>query len=112
MVDEKRKERGIERLFDEADIISRYSDRQAVEDGVLFDVHAELSKLSPSIEWDKGPFQYVTTNLCVKGYVKDDQPNVANFLDLFRNAGAQIAEAMKTGPDHFYSAKIEFPDGT
>ena len=31
-----------------------------------------LSKLSPSIKWQEGPFQYVTANLCyAKGYLKE-----------------------------------------
>jgi hypothetical protein len=34
---------------------------------------------------------------------------VANFLDLFTN----LCQVMrKRGPDHFYNATIEFPDGT
>lgn len=110
MTKEDKRQKSIEDLFDEAEIISVYSDHQAVEDGVLFDVQ-ELAKVSPSIQWDKGPFQYVTASLCYsKGYLKDGvDVQVANFIDLFRNMGEHMR---KTGPDHFYNAKIEFPDGT
>ena len=96
-------------LFEQAEVITEYTDRMALEDGIIFDVQ-ELSKLSPSIKWGEGLFQYVTSNLCSKGYVKDGaQPSIPNFLDLFRN----MSEHMKRkGPDHFYNATIEFPDGT
>ena len=89
--------------------MSEYTDRQALEDGIIFDV-TELSKISPSIKCGEGPFQYVTTNLCYqKGYLRDGVPSIPNFLDLFRN----VSEHMKRkGPDHFYNARIEFPDGT
>lgn len=97
-----------EALFTEADIISSYTDAQAVEDGVLFAVQ-ELSKLSPRANYDKGPFQYVTTNLCSKGYLKDGVPQVANFLDLFVAVERVLRER---GPDDFYTANVEFPDGT
>jgi len=100
----------IDTLFEHAEVVSEYSDRTALEDGIIFDV-TELSKLSPSIKWSEAPFQYVTTNLCYsKGYLKEGaQPCIPNFLDLFRN----MTEHMKRkGPDHFYNAKMELPDGT
>lgn len=108
--EDRRKDEGIESLFDEADLISSYTDRQAVEDGVLFDV-TELSKVSPSINWSEGPFTYVTANLCYsKGYLRDGAtPSIPNFLDLFRNMGEHMR---KTGPDYFYSMNTEFPDGS
>ena len=108
--EDRPKDQSIDDLFGDAEIISSYSTRQAVEDGVLFDVQ-ELAKLSPSIKWGEGPFQYVTSNLCYgKGYLKDDQPvQVANFIDLFRTMGEHMK---RTGPDHFYNKTIEFPDGT
>jgi hypothetical protein len=108
--EDKKKDDGIESLFDEADLISSYTDRQAVEDGILFDV-TELSKVSPSTAWKDGPFSYVTANLCYsKGYLRDgEEPSIPNFLDLFRTMGEHMR---KTGPDDFYSTRIEFPDGS
>jgi hypothetical protein len=35
--EDRKKDQGIESLFDEADLTSVYTDRQAVEDGVLFE---------------------------------------------------------------------------
>ena len=100
----------IDCLFETADVIHTYTSKQAVEDGVLFDVN-ELSRLSPSIKWDEGPFQYVTTNLAMsKGYIKENVPSVSNFLDLFRDVSERIARQGKH--DYFYQAMIEFPDGT
>jgi hypothetical protein len=101
----------IDCLFETADVIHTYTSKQAVEDGVLFDVN-ELSKLSPSIKWGEGPFQYVTTNLATsKGYLKEgSEPSVPNFLDLFNQVGQRM---QRPGPkDYFYQAMIEFPDGT
>lgn len=113
MTKEDRKEQSIDDLFGDAEIISSYSERDAVEDGVFFDVQ-ELAKLSPSIKWNEGPFQYVTSNLCYsKGYAKAGEnvqvAQVANFIDLFRNMGEHMK---RTGPDNFYNATIEFPDGS
>jgi hypothetical protein len=108
--DYDRNERRLDDLFGDAEIISSYSSRQAVADGVFFDV-TELSKVSPSTAWKDGPFSYVTSNLCYsKGYLKDGEPpRVANFLDLFRT----VQEHMRVkGPDHFYNVPVEFPDGT
>ena len=64
-----------------------------------------------SIKWDEGPFQYVTSNLAFsKGYLKEGEDvQVANFLGLFRIMGEHMK---RTGPDHFYSTQVEFPDGT
>jgi hypothetical protein len=108
--DDRKKDDGIESLFDAADIISSYTDRQAVEDGILFDVK-ELANVSLSITWGELPFQYVTANLCYsKGYLKDGTaPSIPNFLDLFRNMTEHMR---KTGKDWFYSMDTEFPDGS
>lgn len=104
-----RKDDDITDLFDEAEVISSYSSRQAVEDGILFDVN-ELGKVHASPVWQEGPFQYVTTNLCSKGYLKDGEtPSIPNFLDLFRTMHEHMR---RNGPDHHYSKVIEFPDGT
>lgn len=108
--EDKPQQKNIEDFLDEAEVISRYSDREAVEDGVLFDV-AELAKLAPSIKWNEGPFSYVTANLAYsKGYLRDgDEVRVASFINLFTTMGEHMR---KTGPDHFYSKSVEFPDGT
>ena len=113
--EDRKKDEGIESLFDEADLISMYTDRQAVEDGILFDV-TELSKVSPSINWRGYGFQYVTENLCFsKGYLKDGEaPNIPNFLDLFNNMREHMrkSDLGRTEPDDFYAMQTEFPDGS
>jgi len=110
MTKETQPDKRIDRLFDEADLISSYTSNQAVEDGALFDVR-ELSKPSPSIKWDERDHFSVTSNLAFsKGYLKDGaEPSIPNFVDLFRTLGEHMK---RTGPDHFYNTTIEFPDGT
>ena len=94
-------------LFNEKDIIYSYTSQQAEEDGYIVDI----TKINPS--WKHGLFNYVTTNLLSKGYIKDDTVNIPNMLDLL-NQSLQIVKNKSqnfTVPDTFFAGKIEFPDG-
>jgi hypothetical protein len=106
----KPKERSIEDLFDEAEIISVYSDREAVEDGILVPVK-ELGKVDPVVARSEHLFEYLTSNLCYsKGYFLEGVPvQPGHFIDLFKAIGEVMAVMP---PDHFYTAKVDFPDGT
>ena len=90
------------------DVIFEYTQKQAEEDGVL----VNLTKINPG--WKKGPFNYVTSNLLSKGYVKSGTFNLPNVVDLL-NQSLQILK-IKTKNfrkfDTFFEGKIEFPNGS
>ena len=94
-------------MCEESDLIYSYSSEQALNDGILFDITQINSK------WKSGLFNYVTTNLMNKGYMKDSKINIPNILDLLN----QALQIVKKGSnefkeiDNFYSGSIEFPDG-
>lgn len=91
----------------ENDLIYSYSSKQAEDDGILFDI----TQRNP--EWKNGLFNYVTTNLLSKGYMKDSEINMPNILDLLNQAREIVKQKSMNFQefDHFYSGPIEFPDG-
>jgi len=105
-------------MFDESDIVFRYTSDEAEEDGILFDI----TRLKP--EWKNGMFNYVTTNLLSKGYMeivpdvfgdyKDLEFNMPALLGLL-NQALNIVRSKSNNfkdADWFFSGKIELQDGT
>ena len=97
-------------MFNEKDkLIFSYSSEQAENEGILFDI----TKINP--EWKQGLFNYVTTNLLSKGYMKkdSDEVNLPNLLDLLNQAMQIVKLKSKKFKefDHFFNGAIEFPDG-
>lgn len=91
-------------MFDESDIIYRYTSEEAVADGLLFDT----DQMFPSNRL----FKYITTNLLNKGYMKEGEVNKSAIADLL-NQAFEIAKSKSDGftqPDWFYSGDIELPD--
>ncbi|MFW5804383.1 MAG: hypothetical protein ACOCWG_04025 [bacterium] len=98
----------VQNPFSEDDIICKYTSKQAVEDGILVD----LSEINP--KWEKGIFNYVTTNLLIKGgYLKWKKHKIANILDLLNQALHIVKTKTKNFKemDYFFSGKIELPNG-
>ena len=100
-----------EPLFNDNDVIFKYTSQQAEEDGILLDV----TRINP--EWNKGIFNYVTTNLLSRGYFNKGETaetiNIANLLDLLNQSLQIVRKESKnfTQPDTFYSGMIELPSG-
>lgn len=102
-------------LFDEKNVIFRYTIDQAVEDGIL----CKLSSINP--DWERGYFSHVTWNLLRQGYTepidaqhpeKGDKIRVVNLVDLLNQCNQVLIPDARQGKlDWFYSPKIEFPDG-
>ena len=95
-----------------AKVIYAYTSAQAEDDGILFDV----TKLNPA--WEKGLFNYVTTNLLSEGYLIENAAqssiNVPNLVDLLNQAN-EIVRAKSNNFrdfDTFYSGAVELPSGT
>ena len=89
------------------EVISTYTESQAVEDGFL----VELTQFNES--WKKGMFNYVTTALFDKGYIVDDNINVPNILDLLKQSLQLVKKESNnfTREDSFFSGSIELPSG-
>ena len=86
------------------EVISTYTSEQATADGVLMGV----SSLNPP--WGKGPFSHITSNLLSQGYREEDgSSRLVNVVDLL-NQALKICQSKPA--DHFYSGRIEFPDGS
>lgn len=95
-------------MFDESDIIYRYTSKEAVEDGILVD----LDQIFPGYE-KTNLFKYATSNLINQGYIEKNEIKKAAIQDLLMQARA-IAKAKSnnfTEPDWFYSGEIALPSG-
>jgi len=89
------------------EIIYSYISAQAEADGFLVDI----TKINH--KWEKGLFNYITTNLLSKGYFDDDKINIPNLLDLLNQALQIVKEKTNNLQDFdsFFSGKIELPNG-
>ena len=94
-------------LFLKSDIICKYTSTQAEADGILFD----LAKINP--DWERGMFKYITTNLLNRGYIKGDEINQDNLVDLLNQCLAIVKKSSDNFQryDWFYSGVIELPSG-
>ncbi len=100
-----------EPIFNEDDVIFKYTSEDAEDDGILFDV----TKINPA--WKNGTFNYVTANLLKEGYFNkkngEETINIPNLLDLL-NQSLQIVRIKTenfTKPDSFFDGHIELPNG-
>lgn len=94
-------------LFTKSNIVYKYTSKQAEADGILFD----LAKINP--DWERGMFKYITTNLLNRGYIKDDEINQDNLVDLLNQCLAIVKKSSDNFQryDWFYSGVIELPSG-
>lgn len=102
-------------VFDESDVVFRYTEEQAVEDGILFDL-AQLHQ-----QWaEKGLFSHITTNLLEKkGYLRKNQEtgkdelNVPCVVDLLNTCLQIVKDGRKKDPEEtrMFTGKAESPDG-
>jgi hypothetical protein len=94
-----------DQFFKPEDVIFTYTSKQAVEDGILFDVDLILKR--PIKEFF---LKYVTAGLLAKGYWNTDKTlNAPNFLDLLSQAARIFRK--KLADDYFASGVIELPSG-
>jgi len=93
-------------IFD--NVVLKYTSEQAEDDGYLFDV----SKLNE--KWEKGLFNYVTTNLLSKGYLEENKEiRMVNLVELL-NQALQIVKRKSNNFkdfDYFFAGNIELPSG-
>lgn len=90
-------------FFTEDDIISMYTDEDAIEDGVLVKLERDGKRLSRYI-------RLATTNLLVScGYMEEDQLNIPNILDLLKQGHRIMGKG--TAGDWHYSGEVELPSG-
>ena len=95
-------------MLNKENIISKYSSKQAIDDGFLFDI-IQINK-----DWEKGIFNYITNNLMSKGYLENGKVNIPNVLDLLNQCN-QIVKVKSNNFkefDNFFSGEIEIPNGT
>jgi hypothetical protein len=102
-----------EPFFGEEDVVSRYTLRQAEEDGIL----VNLTQVGP--EWAKSPLSHATTNLLTsKGYLTWPTPEEGKLnRPALNDLLFQAAQIMRRGyrkrrADWFYEGRVEFPDGS
>ena len=71
-------------FWEDGDVIYEYISKQAEEDGILVDI------ININPDWKKGLFNYVTSNLLSKGYIKDNKVNIPCLLDLLNQANVIV----------------------
>ena len=91
-------------------VITQYLSPQAEEDGVL----VNIEKINP--EWEKGPINYITTNLLVQGGYLDASRklNLNCVLDLLNQSLSILKTKSKdfTEMDSFFSGSVEMANGS
>ena len=91
-------------------VITQYLSPQAEEDGVL----VNIEKINT--EWEKGPINYITTNLLVQGGYLDASRklNLNCLLDLLNQSLSILKTKSKnfTEMDWFFSGSVELPNGS
>ncbi len=97
-------------MFEDENIVFKYTSSQAEADGILFDV-TRINKA-----WEKGLFNYVTTNLLSQcGYMDDkDQINIPNIIDLLNQCNQIVRRKSDNFQnfDTFFDGQIELPNGS
>lgn len=80
-------------FWDDAEIISAYTDEEAVEDGTLIPVlFGEISRV---------------TNTVISDFESNDKVNAEKFFEFMKTAKGQLESQRKEKDDWFYSATIE-----
>lgn len=80
-------------FWDDAEVISVYTDEQAVEDGVLIPVlFGEISRI---------------TNTVMSDFEINGKVNAEHFFSFMKKASAELEEQQKKRDDWFYSVTIE-----
>ena len=91
-------------------VISSYTDEQAIDDGVLVDVKVFGQG------WEKGLFNIITNNLLVsKGYMtQDGKPNLPNIMDLLNQVNQCVKRKTNNFKDFdtFFDCSVELPSGS
>lgn len=85
------------------EIIFSYTSKEAVEDGILFDLHSVKG-------CERLPINYITTNLMGKGYFKEDCKglNIANLQDLIVQCLIALKKRLESD---FVELSVELPSG-
>lgn len=100
-----------DKLWEESEIISTYSTKQAIEDGIIIDLRNIIKKINKGKEHYIG---FITENLLNKGYIQENSEiSLANILDLILQINNHIQKMYSLDGvyDEFYQLKIELPDG-
>src|SRR5665647_1160227 len=92
-------------IFCAEDVVYTYTSKQAVEDGILFDLDQVQKRI-----FTHSPFKYATVNLLAnEGYLAEDKIDIPRLIDLIMAAN-KIFNKMPRG-DTFASGRIELPNG-
>jgi hypothetical protein len=89
-------------------VISRYTNQQAENDGILFNI------VSVNAAWKRGIFSHVTNNLMHEGYLEENgKVRIVNLLDLLNQCNEIVKKATNGFKDFdsFFSGNIEMPSG-
>jgi len=92
------------------EVVYAYTLKEAVEDGVLVDLH-KIGKIPLYAPVLKG-IRYATTSLLAKGYEAENGFNLPNLADLLVQATKGIERGLAKGEDRLFECSVEFPDGS
>lgn len=91
------------------EVISSYTTKDAVEDGVLVDLHA-IGKIPVYLPVYSG-IRYATAALLGRGYMSGTEFNRPNLADLLVQVSLGIKKGLAKGEDRLFPATVEFPSG-
>lgn len=96
------------------EVVDTYTTREALEDGVLVDLHAigKIPVYAPVYSY----IRYATRSLLSRGYMDPDGGgdvfNRPNLADLLVQASQGIKRGLAKGEGRLFEFRVEFPDGT
>lgn len=94
--------------FDGFEVVDSYTTKDALEDGILVDLHSvgKIPVYAPVYQY----IRYVTRSLLSKGYEKKDGLSLPNLADLLVQASKGIRKGLMKGEEHLFECRVEFPN--
>jgi len=96
--------------FEGFEVVYAYTLKEAVEDGVLVDLH-KIGRIPVYVPVLRG-IRYATSSLLAKGYEAENGFNLPNLADLLVQATKGVEKGLAKGEDRLFECRVEFPDGT
>jgi hypothetical protein len=97
-------------IFRDSDVVYAYTLREAVNDGILVDLHA-IGRIPIYAPVFKG-IRYATSSLLARGYEAENGFNLPNLADLLVQATKGVEKGLAKGEDRLFQFRVEFPDGS
>jgi hypothetical protein len=97
--------------FEGFEVIDTYTLKDALEDGVIFDLYSPTVGPIPVYAPVCQSIRYATAALLAKGYRTETEFNRPNLADLLVQVSQGIRKGLAKGEDRLFECRVEFPNG-